>query len=208
MSTYKLGVVPNPDETSDAAHRPDRHRLQEREAKFEQVAVDIAERHEKGQPVLVGTTSVEKSEYLSKLLAKKGVKHEVLNAEEPRPRSRDRRAGRSTRGRHGRHEHGRPLGYRHHARRQTPSSCRAGDGTPRACPRRRRGGVRGRLGRRLRPRQAEIKEEADQGPRRRRVCTSSVLERHESRRIDNQIRGRSGRQGDRARAASTVADDD
>src|SRR5690606_33210959 len=41
---------------------------------------DIVERHEKGQPVLVGTTSVEKSEYLSKLLAKRGVRHEVLNA--------------------------------------------------------------------------------------------------------------------------------
>ncbi|MFM2352577.1 MAG: hypothetical protein RL096_1058, partial [Actinomycetota bacterium] len=42
--------------------------------------VDIAARHATGQPVLVGTTSVEKSEYLSKLLAKAGVRHEVLNA--------------------------------------------------------------------------------------------------------------------------------
>jgi hypothetical protein len=44
------------------------------------VVQDIAERHAKGQPILVGTTSVEKSEYLSKLLAKAGIKHEVLNA--------------------------------------------------------------------------------------------------------------------------------
>ncbi|MDK7243667.1 hypothetical protein QP451_11725, partial [Neisseria subflava] len=48
--------------------------------KFDAVVDDIAERHAKGQPVLVGTTSVEKSEYLSTLLAKRGVRHEVLNA--------------------------------------------------------------------------------------------------------------------------------
>ena len=51
-----------------------------RPAKFDQVVEDIVERHRSGQPVLVGTTSVEKSEYLSRLLAKRGVKHEVLNA--------------------------------------------------------------------------------------------------------------------------------
>src|SRR5207244_606739 len=50
------------------------------EAKFEAVADDIAERHENGQPVLIGTTSVERSEYLSKLLVKRGIPHEVLNA--------------------------------------------------------------------------------------------------------------------------------
>src|SRR5690606_5017696 len=48
--------------------------------KFEQVVNDIAERHEKGQPVLVGTVSVEKSELLSSMLAKRGIRHEVLNA--------------------------------------------------------------------------------------------------------------------------------
>ncbi|MFC3399368.1 hypothetical protein ACFOEP_13220 [Microbacterium amylolyticum] len=48
--------------------------------KFAQVVDDIAERHEKGQPDLVGTVSVEKSELLSKLLKKRGIKHEVLNA--------------------------------------------------------------------------------------------------------------------------------
>ena len=50
------------------------------EAKFEAVAEDIAERHEKGQPVLIGTTSVERSEYLSKLLVKLRIPHNVLNA--------------------------------------------------------------------------------------------------------------------------------
>lgn len=49
-------------------------------AKFNAVIDDIVERHEKGQPVLVGTISIEKSETLSKLLKKRGIKHEVLNA--------------------------------------------------------------------------------------------------------------------------------
>ncbi|AFK06383.1 preprotein translocase, SecA subunit [Mesotoga prima MesG1.Ag.4.2] len=51
-----------------------------REEKNEAIINEIAERYEKGQPVLVGTTSIEKSEFLSKLLQKKGVPHEVLNA--------------------------------------------------------------------------------------------------------------------------------
>ncbi len=53
-------------------------------AKFNAVIEDIAARHEKGQPVLVGTISIEKSEYLSKLLKRKGVKHNVLNAKNHR----------------------------------------------------------------------------------------------------------------------------
>src|SRR5690606_15487905 len=62
--TYKLGVVPIP--TNRPMIRVDQPDLiyKTEEAKFEAVADDIAERHEKGQPVLVGTTSVEKSEYL------------------------------------------------------------------------------------------------------------------------------------------------
>jgi len=80
MSTYKLGVVSIP--TNRPMVRLDQSDLvyKNEQAKFGQVVEDIAERHGKGQPVLVGTTSVEKSEYLSKLLAKKGIKHEVLNA--------------------------------------------------------------------------------------------------------------------------------
>src|SRR5699024_8985668 len=49
-------------------------------AKFAAVIEDVAERHKNKQPVLIGTTSVEKSEYVSKLLAKEGIRHEVLNA--------------------------------------------------------------------------------------------------------------------------------
>ncbi|TWP43782.1 preprotein translocase subunit SecA [Lentzea tibetensis] len=78
--TYKLGVVPIP--TNRPAQRKDQPDLvyKSEEAKFEAVAEDIVEKHEKGQPVLIGTTSVERSEYLSKLLVRKGVPHEVLNA--------------------------------------------------------------------------------------------------------------------------------
>lgn len=80
MSTYKLGVVPIP--TNRSMVRLDKSDLifKNEEVKFNMVVADIKERSEKGQPVLVGTTSVEKSEYLSKLLAKEGVRHEVLNA--------------------------------------------------------------------------------------------------------------------------------
>ena len=80
MSTYKLGVVPIP--TNKPMIRIDQPDLiyKNEEVKFAMVVEDIAARHEKGQPVLVGTTSVEKSEYLSRLLAKRGVRHEVLNA--------------------------------------------------------------------------------------------------------------------------------
>jgi preprotein translocase subunit SecA len=80
QNTYKLGVVPIP--TNRPMVRLDRSDLiyKTEEAKFEAVADDIAERFEKGQPVLVGTTSVERSEYLSKLLVKRRIPHNVLNA--------------------------------------------------------------------------------------------------------------------------------
>ena len=80
MSTYKLGVVAIP--TNRPMIRLDQSDLiyKNEEVKFNMVVEDIAARHATGQPILVGTTSVEKSEYLSKLLAKRGIKHEVLNA--------------------------------------------------------------------------------------------------------------------------------
>ncbi len=77
---YKLGVVPIP--TNKPMIRKDQSDLIYRTevAKFAAVVDDIAEKHEKGQPILVGTTSVEKSEYLSQQLSKRGIQHEVLNA--------------------------------------------------------------------------------------------------------------------------------
>ena len=77
---YNLGVVPIP--TNKPMARIDQADLVYRteEAKYDAVVEDIAERHEKGQPVLVGTVSVEKSEHLSNKLRKRGIPHTVLNA--------------------------------------------------------------------------------------------------------------------------------
>jgi preprotein translocase subunit SecA len=78
--TYKLGVVPIP--TNMPMIRADQPDVvyQTAGAKFEALVDDIAERNKAGQPVLVGTTSVEKSELVSKMLKRKGISHEVLNA--------------------------------------------------------------------------------------------------------------------------------
>jgi preprotein translocase subunit SecA len=77
---YKLGVVPIP--TNKDMIRLDQADVvyKTEEAKWNAVVEDLVERHEKGQPVLVGTTSVEKSELLSGMLLRRGVPHEVLNA--------------------------------------------------------------------------------------------------------------------------------
>ncbi|GAB09968.1 protein translocase subunit SecA [Gordonia araii NBRC 100433] len=77
---YKLGVLPIP--TNKPMIRKDQTDLiyKTEEAKFDAVVDDIAERHEKGQPVLIGTTSVERSEYLSRQLQRRNVPHSVLNA--------------------------------------------------------------------------------------------------------------------------------
>jgi preprotein translocase subunit SecA len=82
MSIYKLGVVTIP--TNQPMIRSDQQDLiyKNEEAKFDAVVEDIVDRNGSGQPVLVGTISVEKSEYLSKLLNKRGIDHEVLNAKQ------------------------------------------------------------------------------------------------------------------------------
>ncbi|WP_182354432.1 preprotein translocase subunit SecA [Flaviflexus huanghaiensis] len=79
-STYDIGVVPIP--TNMPMIRIDQTDVvyPTEKAKFTAIVNDIAERNAKGQPVLVGTTSVEKSELLSTMLTKRKVKHEVLNA--------------------------------------------------------------------------------------------------------------------------------
>src|SRR6185436_15487323 len=80
--TYQLAVVPIP--TNQTVIRRDRADLiyKGEQSKFGAVVDDIADKYERGQPVLVGTISVEKSEYLSQLLKKRGVPHEVLNAKQ------------------------------------------------------------------------------------------------------------------------------
>ena len=82
LQIYKLGVVPIP--TNKPMQRLDQADLvyKSEVGKFEAVAKDIVERYRKGQPVLVGTVSVEKSEELSATLKKHGIPHEVLNAKQ------------------------------------------------------------------------------------------------------------------------------
>ena len=82
MQIYKLGVIPIP--TNKSMQRIDQSDLiyKSEVGKFTAVAEDISNRHKKGQPVLVGTVSVEKSEELSGMLKRKGIPHEVLNAKQ------------------------------------------------------------------------------------------------------------------------------
>jgi len=194
MSTYKLGVVPIP--TNRPMVRRDQPDLvyKNEQSKFDQVVEDITHRHSLGQPVLVGTTSVEKSELLSRLLAKKGVRHEVLNAKNhAREASIIAQAGR--------------LGA------VTVATNMAGRGTDVML-----GGnaeflaVAQMNGRGLSPIETPDEYEAEwdavYGGVKSEVETEAArvievgglyvlgTERHESRRIDNQLRGRSGRQGD------------
>ncbi len=195
MSTYKLGVVPIP--TNKPMVRIDQADLiyKNEEIKFAMVVEDIAERHANGQPILVGTTSVEKSEYLSKLLAKRGVRHEVLNAKNhAREAAIVAQAGR--------------LGA------VTVATNMAGRGTDIML-----GGnaefltvealAKRGLNSEEQPEEYQaawndafgsIKEQVAQEAE--RVLEAGGLyvlgtERHESRRIDNQLRGRAGRQGDK-----------
>jgi preprotein translocase subunit SecA len=194
MSTYKLGVVPIP--TNKPMVRKDQPDLvyKNETAKFAQVVEDIVERHAAGQPVLVGTTSVEKSEYLSRQLAKKGVKHEVLNAKNhAREAEIVARAGR--------------LGA------VTVATNMAGRGTDIML-----GGnaeflaVQDMKAKGLDPVETPDAYESEWdtvyestrdtvAEEAAKVVEAGGLyvlgtERHESRRIDNQLRGRSGRQGD------------
>ena len=113
---YRLGVVPIP--TNKPMVRIDQPDLVYRteEAKYQAVVEDIAERHEKGQPVLVGTVSVEKSELLSGLLKRRSVPPLGAQRQAARERGQGRRARRSQGCGHRRHQHGRSR-HRHHARR-------------------------------------------------------------------------------------------
>ncbi|MFS8495910.1 MAG: preprotein translocase subunit SecA [Actinomycetes bacterium] len=162
------------------------------EAKFAAVVEDVAERHAKGQPVLLGTVSIEKSELLSRLLTKRGIPHEVLNA-------------------------------KHHAREAeiiaqagrpgavTVATNMAGRGVDIMLGGNPEGLAKAELKKQgigpddpeYESRLAELTEKyaAEIEPDRQKVLEAGGLyvigtERHESRRIDNQLRGRSGRQGD------------
>ncbi|WP_030625160.1 preprotein translocase subunit SecA [Streptomyces sclerotialus] len=191
---YKLGVVPIP--TNKPMIRKDQADLIYRTevAKFNAVVEDIVEKHEKGQPILVGTTSVEKSEYLSQQLNKRGVAHEVLNAKQhDREASIVAQAGRK----------GSVTVATNMAGRGTDIKL-GGNPDDMAETELRRMGLdpvenaeewAAALPAALEKAEAAVKAEFEEV---KELGGLYVLgtERHESRRIDNQLRGRSGRQGD------------
>ena len=192
--TYKIGVVPIP--TNKPMIRQDQPDLVYTtvEAKLDAVVDDIAERHKLGQPVLVGTTSVEKSEILSERLREQGIPHEVLNAK----------------------QHAREAAVVAMAGRKgavTVATNMAGRGTDIML-----GGNAEHIAvTALKEAGLDPEENAEEYEKAwpqalaaaKEACRAEhdevvelgglyVLgtERHESRRIDNQLRGRSGRQGD------------
>ena len=193
-SIYDLDVVPIPtNKPNQRADHSDRI-YKTQEAKFAAVVDDIAEHVESGQPVLVGTTSVERSEYLSQLLSKRGIKHNVLNAKHHE-------------------EEGQIIARAGRPGTVTVATNMAGRGTDIVLG----GNPEVILDEKLRERgldpfedeekyqeawEAEIDSERERskklGDQVREAGGLYVLgtERHESRRIDNQLRGRTGRQGD------------
>ena len=192
--TYGLDVVPIP--TNLPTQREDDADLiyKSEDAKFDAVVDDLAERYEAGQPCLVGTVSVEKSERLSRALEKRGVRHEVLNAKQhTREAEIVAQAGRLHSVTVATNMAGRGvdiiLGGNHEAlaQRDVRAEGLDADEDPEA------------FEARLEELTAKHKDETQaEGEKVKELGGLYVLgtERHESRRIDNQLRGRSGRQGD------------
>ena len=184
MEIYKLGVLEIPTNKSIARSDEDDRVYRTTEEKYEAIVGEVKEANSKGQPILLGTTSIEKSELLSNLLKKSGVKHNILNA-----RQHEQEANIvANAGKFG---------------AVTIATNMAGRGTDI------------QLGGNM---EIEILEALEKKPKsnsdlirktisekhskeKERVIEAGGLfvlasERHESRRIDNQLRGRSGRQGD------------
>ena len=191
---YKLGVIPIP--TNQPMQRLDQADLvyKTEQAKFEAVVEDLVERHRKGQPVLVGTVSVERSEHLSDLLRKRGVPHEVLNAKHhEREASIIAQAGRK----------GAVTVATNMAGRGTDIMLGGNSEFMADLELQKRG-----LSPVDTPEEYEAAWPAEVERQRAAVAAEHELvislgglyvlgtERHESRRIDNQLRGRAGRQGD------------
>ncbi|MDN6552981.1 preprotein translocase subunit SecA [Corynebacterium flavescens] len=193
-SIYGLDVVSIPTNKPNQREDHSDRIYKTQEAKFAAVVDDIAEHVENNQPVLVGTTSVERSEYLSQLLNKRGIKHSVLNAKHHE-------------------EEGQIIARAGRPGTVTVATNMAGRGTDIVLG----GNTEVILDEKLRERgldpfedeekyqeawDAEIAQEKERsqrlGDQVREAGGLYVLgtERHESRRIDNQLRGRTGRQGD------------
>ncbi|MGC1428207.1 MAG: preprotein translocase subunit SecA [Albidovulum sp.] len=189
MDIYKLGVVEVP--TNQPIARVDNHDQVYRTAreKFEAIIRRIQKANEKGQPILVGTTSIEKSELLSEMLTKEGITHNVLNARQHEQEAKIvADAGK--------------LGA------VTIATNMAGRGTDIQLG----GNVEMIVMESLaanpdaHPEEIRAKVEAEHVAEKAKVIEAGGLfvlatERHESRRIDNQLRGRSGRQGDPGRSS-------
>lgn len=159
---YALDVIVVP--TNKPVARLDKSDLiyKNTKGKYNAIIEDIIESNKKGQPVLVGTVSIEKSEYLSSLLKKRGVKHQVLNAKYHEQEAEII-------------SHAGELGS------VTIATNMAGRGT-------------------------DIK--LGEGVKEVGGLKIIGTERHESRRIDNQLRGRSGRQGDSGESAFYISLED
>ncbi len=144
-NTYGLSVVPIP--TNQPAIRDDKPDLiyKTEAAKFAAIVEDVRERSDHGQPVLLGTASVEKSELLSRELSKAGIRPRGVEREAALPRGGDRGAGRSQGRGHGRDQHGRARRGRHSRRqlRGTGHARRHRAGSDPGHPRVRRGVRRG-----------------------------------------------------------------
>jgi preprotein translocase subunit SecA len=162
VEIYNLNVVEIPTNVPVARADENDFVFKSKEGKFAAVARDIKERSEKGQPVLVGTIAVETSEYLSQLLTRQGIRHNVLNAKE-------------------------------HAR-EAEIIKDAGQ----------RGAVT--IATNMAGRGVDIK--LGDGVLELGGLYVLGTERHESRRIDNQLRGRSGRQGDPGETRFYLSGDD
>ncbi len=189
MEIYKLGVVEVP--TNRPVQRKDEHDAVYRTAreKNEGIVKTIQEAHAKGQPILVGTTSIDKSESLSALLTAAGIPHNVLNARQHEQEAKIvADAGR--------------LGA------VTIATNMAGRGTDIQLG----GNVEMKVLEEIaanpqaHPDEVRARIEAEHADEKAKVIEAGGLfvlatERHESRRIDNQLRGRSGRQGDPGRSS-------
>ena len=216
---YKLDVIEIPTNKPMVRHDNSDVIYKNERAKFRAVIEDIKKSNEKGQPVLVGTVSIEKSETLSKLLNKEGIKHTVLNAKFHEKEAEivaqagkfgavtiaTNMAGRGTdimlggNSEYLAKQEMKKLGYTDEQIELSTAFNETDDETI--------------LDSRKKFKELKEKYDADIQNEKEKVLEAGGLkiigtERHESRRIDNQLRGRSGRQGDPGESRFYISLDD